>query len=113
MRTSPRNAFNLDGHALWQLLDGDTAPRGLVRKVLLEDTIHLSEVRHVVEEHVDLDNAIHLDARLRQDANNVLAALLRLVCDATFDQVALGVGGDLARDEYGGACDDGLGLREG
>jgi hypothetical protein len=81
-----------------------------VCKVFLEDAVHLSKVRHVIEENVDLDNAIHLDARLGQDANNILAALLRLVRNAAFNQVALGVGGDLARDEDGGACDDGLGL---
>jgi hypothetical protein len=43
-----------------------------------------------------LDDPIHLDADLGQNANNVLAALLRLVCDATLDQVTLVVCGNLA-----------------
>jgi hypothetical protein len=54
MLTSIRNALNLHRHALGQLLDGDTAPRRLVRKVLLKDAVHLGEVCHVVEEDVDL-----------------------------------------------------------
>jgi len=54
LRTGIGNALNLHRHALWQLLDGDTAPRGLVRKVLFEDAVHLGKVGHVVEEDVDL-----------------------------------------------------------
>jgi hypothetical protein len=54
MLTSIRNALNLHRHALGQLLDGNTAPCRLVRKVLFEDAVHLGEVGHVVEEDVDL-----------------------------------------------------------
>jgi hypothetical protein len=43
-----------------------------------------------------LDNALNANASLGQDADNVLAALLRLIGDAAFDQVAFGVGRDLA-----------------
>lgn len=81
-----------------------------MRKVLFKHAVHLCEMRHVVEEHIDLDHAVDLDAGLGQDADNVLAALFGLVGDAAFDQVAFGVGGDLARDVDLGAGDDGLRL---
>lgn len=55
-----------------------------------------------------LDNPIHANTRLGEYALDVLAAHLCLIRNASFDQVALGVGGDLARDEDIGACDDGL-----
>jgi hypothetical protein len=57
-----------------------------------------------------LNNPLNPDPSLGQYPLDVLAALLRLVCDAALDQVALVIGGDLARDEDLGACDDGLGL---
>lgn len=56
MLTSIRNALNLDRHALGQLLDRHTRPRRLVGKVFLEDAVHFGEVRHVVEEDVDLND---------------------------------------------------------
>lgn len=108
--TCPRNALNLHRHTFRQLLNRDTAPRRLVRKVLLKDAVHLGKVGHVVEKHVDFDDALNLDASFGQDADNVLAALLGLVGDAAFDQVALCVGGDLARDVDLWASDDGLRL---
>lgn len=52
--TNISDRLNLHGHTLGQLLDRDTATRRLVRKVFLEDAVHLGEVRHVVEEDVDL-----------------------------------------------------------
>lgn len=82
-----------------------------MRKVLFKYAVHLGEVGHVVEEDVALDHPLDADTSLCQYADNVLAALLRLVCDAAFDQVALVVCGDLAGDEDLRACDDGLGLR--
>jgi hypothetical protein len=57
-----------------------------------------------------LDNAVNADTSLLQDGDDVLAALCRLVRDAARDQLALVVGGDLARDEDLGAGDDGLAL---
>jgi hypothetical protein len=108
--TSIRDALNLDRHTLRQLLDRDTAPRRLMRKVLLVNAVHLSEVRHVVEEDVDLDDSLDSDTRLPQYPHDILAAHLRLIRNGALDQIALCVGGDLARDEDVGACDDGLGL---
>jgi hypothetical protein len=52
--TSIRNALNLDGHTLGQLLNRNTAARRLVREVLLVHAVHLGKVCHVVEEDVDL-----------------------------------------------------------
>ena len=43
-----------------------------------------------------LDNPVHSNTRLSEDALDVLAAHLGLVRDAALDQVALGIGGDLA-----------------
>jgi hypothetical protein len=57
-----------------------------------------------------LDNPINAHINLRQDRHNIIAALLRLICDAAFDQVALFVRRDLARDVDLRACDYGLGL---
>lgn len=81
-----------------------------MRKVLFKHAVHLGEMRHVVKEHIDLDDAVNLNAGLGQDTDNVLAALLRLVGDAAIDQVAFSVGGDLARDIDLGTGDYGLRL---
>ena len=105
-----RNALNLHGYPLGQLLDRDTAPRGLVRKVLLEHAVHLGEVRHVVQKHVYFDDLLDRGVGLLQDGEDVLAALRGLVGDAAADQGAGFVGGDLARDVDVGAGDYGLGL---
>jgi hypothetical protein len=56
-----------------------------MRKVLLKHAIHLCKMRHVVEEDIDFDDAVHFDARFGQYADNVLAALLGFVGDAAFD----------------------------
>lgn len=81
-----------------------------MRKVLLEHAVHLGEVCHVVKEDVDLDDLLNGSVRLLQDGNDVLAALCSLVGDATLDQSAGLVGGNLAGNENLGAGDDGLGL---
>lgn len=60
--------------------------------------------------YLHLDNPLNPHPSLSQYPHNILAALLRLVCDAALDQIALCVGGDLARDEDLGARNDGLGL---
>jgi hypothetical protein len=57
-----------------------------------------------------LDDPVDLDTRLGQYPHNVLTALLRLVRNAALDQIALGIGGDLAGDIDLRAGDDGLGL---
>ena len=106
--TSIRNALNLDRHTLGQLLDGNTAARRLVGEVLLVHAVHLGEVCHVVEEDVDLDDPVHGNTRLGENTLDVLTAHLGLVCDASLDQVALGIGGDLTGDEDMGACNNGL-----
>lgn len=79
-------------------------------KVLLEDAVHLGEVRHVVQEHVHLDDLVDGRAGFLQDGQDVLAALRGLVRDAAGDQGAGFVGGDLARDVDVGAGDYGLRL---
>lgn len=105
-----------------------------MREVLLKHAVHLLEVRHVVEEHVDLntthvsmctytskvlnlvyirthlDDAVNTDTSLLENSNDVLAALCRLVCDAALDQGTGLVSGDLARDEDLRAGDDSLAL---
>ena len=57
-----------------------------------------------------LDDALQANTRLGENALDVLTALLGLVGDAAFNQVALGVRWNLTRDEDLWACDDGLGL---
>lgn len=59
-----------------------------------------------------LDHPVEGNARLGEDTLDVLAAHLGLVRNAALNQVALCVGGDLARDEDAGAGDDGLRLRD-
>jgi hypothetical protein len=56
--TVVRNALNLHRDTLGQLLDGDAAAGRLVRKVLLEDAVHLGEVGHVVEENINLEPSV-------------------------------------------------------
>lgn len=81
-----------------------------MRKVLLEDAVHLGEVRHVVQENIHLDDLLHGRVGFLQNGQDVLAALRSLVGDAAVDQGAGFVGGDLARDVDVGAGDYGLGL---
>lgn len=79
-------------------------------EVLLEDAVHLSEVCHVVEEDIDLDNLLNRCVGLLQDGDDVFATLCGLVGDAALDQGAGLVGGDLAGDEDLRTGDDSLGL---
>jgi hypothetical protein len=81
-----------------------------VRKVLPVRLIHLLEVGHVVQEHVDLDNALDGAPGLGEDRLDVLAALSGLVTDVTFNELAIGGAGDLARDVDCAACYYRLGL---
>jgi hypothetical protein len=62
--TVVRNALNLHRDTLGQLLDGDAAAGRLVRKVLLENAVHLGEVGHVVEENIDLKSGVSGDVVL-------------------------------------------------
>ena len=57
-----------------------------------------------------LDGAVDAAAGVLEDVLERLAAGLGLVGDAALDQVALGVGRDLARDPDLAASFDGLGL---
>jgi hypothetical protein len=57
-----------------------------------------------------LNNPLHTHTNLRQYPLDILAALLRFIRDAAFNQRASIVGGDLARDVDLWARDDGLGL---
>lgn len=60
--------------------------------------------------YTNSNDLLHPAPCSRQDSKDVLDALLRLVGDAAFDQVAGGVGGDLAGDEDLVVGFDGLGL---
>ena len=51
---SEGDSLNLDRHALGQLLDRHTGASRLVSEVLLIDRVHLGEVVHSGNEHVDL-----------------------------------------------------------
>jgi hypothetical protein len=104
------NALDLHRHALGQLLHRDAAARGLVRKVLSVDAVHLGEVRHVGEEDVDFYDALDADAGRGEDRLDVVDAGFGLVCDGACDEVAVFVGGDAAGDVDVGAGDDGVGL---
>jgi hypothetical protein len=57
-----------------------------------------------------LDHTRHIRTCFFQDSSNVLTTLLCLICDAALDQVALGIGRDLARDVDVGSRNDGLRL---
>tara|TARA_R110002003_G_scaffold1868_2_gene23596 strand:+ start:348 stop:902 length:555 start_codon:yes stop_codon:yes gene_type:complete len=83
--TCPRNALNLDRHALGQLLDRDAAACRLVRKVLFEDAVHLGEVGHVVEEDIDLyrGSALLFRLMLRFCADAKLVVVQGVECTLT------------------------------
>ena len=105
-----RNALNFHWHTQGQRLDRNTAPRRLMRKVLAIRLVHLLEVRHVIQEDVDLDHALDRAACLIQDRLDVLAALSCLFADVAFHELAVWCAWDLAGDEDGAAGDDGLRL---
>ena len=52
--TSKRNSLDLNRHTLRKLLDGNARASGLVGEVLLVDGVHLGEVVHGGDEHIDL-----------------------------------------------------------
>lgn len=49
------NSLNLNRHALGKLLDRNARASGLVGEVLLVDGVHLGEVVHGGDEHIDLE----------------------------------------------------------
>lgn len=104
------NTLNLHRHPLGQLLHCHTRPRGLVRKELLIYAVHLSEVRHVVQKDIDLDDLCDVRAGFLEDGDDVIAAGGCFIGDGAFNEVALVVGRDLAGDVDLGSCDYGLGL---
>jgi hypothetical protein len=104
------NALNLHRHALGQLLHRDTRPRRLMRKELLIHAIHLGEIRHIIQKHVDLDHLCDVGASFFEDCDDVIAAGGGFIGDRTLDEVALVVGRDLAGDVDLGSCNYGLGL---
>ena len=53
--TSEGDSLNLNRHALGQLLDRHAGARRLVSEVLLVDRVHLGEVVHSSNEHIDLE----------------------------------------------------------
>lgn len=105
-----RNTLNLHRHPLRQLADRHAAPRRLVFKMSLILLIHLREMGHVRQKHIDLDDFRHARPGFGQDGGDVLYALARLLADAAGDGRAVLVEGDLARyvDLVRGF--DGLGL---
>lgn len=74
-----------------------TRPCRLVGKPLLILSIHLGEVGHVGDENANFDDLVHGATGGFEDGLEVLAALGRLGGDGAVDEVAGGVGGDLAR----------------
>jgi hypothetical protein len=81
-----------------------------VRKELLVHAIHLSEVRHIVQKDVDLDDLCDIWASFLEDGDDVVAAGGGFISDGAFNEVALIVSGDLAGDVDLGSCNYGLGL---
>jgi len=81
-----------------------------MRKELLIHAIHLGEVCHIVQEHIDLDHLCDVGASFFEDCDDVIAAGGGFIGDRALDEVALVVGRDLAGDVDLGSCDYGLGL---
>lgn len=81
-----------------------------MREGLCVDGVHLCEVGHVGQEHVDLDDAGDVGAGGGEDGADVCDAGGGLGGDGARDEGARGVGGDAAGDEEVGACADGVGL---
>jgi hypothetical protein len=119
--TSKSNGLDLNGHTLRKLLNRNARASGLVGEVLLVDGVHLGEVVHGGDEHINLEEKksmrqqfkpsfeihilwvrAHLDctvdiaAGVLEDVLERFAAGLGLVGDAAANEVALGVSGDLA-----------------
>lgn len=108
------NALNLNRDALWQLLNGNTAPGWLVGEELLVSAVHLSEVVHGRDEHVDLDDLLERGSGGLEDIRQVGDALLGHLGDGVRglgEDLAGGRAGDLAGAVDGAAGLDGLGVR--
>jgi hypothetical protein len=108
------HTLDLDWDALGQLVNRDAAPGRLVREELLVHGVHLGEVVHGGQEHVDLDDLVERGPRGREHRAEVLDAQLRHLRDARRrlrEDLAAGRAGDLARavDRVGGAYGLGLG----
>ena len=88
-----------------------TTPRRPVRKPLLVLFVHLGEIGHIDQKHIDLDDPVEAGPGGREHGGEVGDAAAGFVGDGAGDEGAGGVGGDLARavDCCWGA--DGLGLR--
>jgi hypothetical protein len=93
------NTLNLHRHALGQLLNRHTTPRRPMRKVLLIRLVHLLEIRHIRQKHGALDDIRNVAAGLSQDRLDILAAGGGLRGDGARHEGAVGLAGDLARDE--------------
>lgn len=107
------HTFDLDRDALGQLVNRDAAPGRLVHEELLVHGIHLSEVVHGGQEHVDLDDLVERGPRGREHRAEVLDAQLRHLGDARrglCEDLAAGRARDLARAIDRVCGTDGLGL---
>ena len=108
------NTLDLNRHALWQLLNRNTAPGWLVREELLVGAVHLSKVVHGGDEHVDLDDLLDRGSGGLENGRQVGDALLGHLGDGVGGQgedLAGGSAWDLAGAVDGGAGLDGLGVR--
>lgn len=70
------NALNLNRHALRQLINRHTAPRRLMLKELLINTIHLREIIHRRQKDIDFDHLLDRGAGSAEDGGQVLDAEL-------------------------------------
>jgi hypothetical protein len=69
-----RNTLNLNRGPLRQLIYCNTAPRWLVRKPFLISTIHLREIVHARQEHIDFDDFADIASGCFQNGRQVLDA---------------------------------------
>lgn len=103
--------FDLDGHALGQLVDGDAGPGRLVREPFLVFAIHLGEVGHVGDEDAHADDFLHTAPSRFQNRFQISAACCRLIRDRPLDQVARSISRDLAGTPDLAVRLDGLAVR--
>jgi hypothetical protein len=104
------DTLNLNGHALWQLMNCHTAPCRLMSKMLQIDLIHLGKILHIYQEHIDLDHFFDTRACFLEDGIDVGNAGGCFLRNAPFNQGSRCVRWDLARDIDLMDCFDGLGL---
>ncbi|TAQ87486.1 hypothetical protein B7494_g4188 [Chlorociboria aeruginascens] len=101
-KSHPSNSTHLDlnRHALRQLINGDTTPRGFMHaKPLLILSIHLGEAIHRRQEDARLDDFLQTAARGAQHRAQVLQAQPRALRYASVRQTengAAGRAGDLS-----------------